>query len=162
MRRIRFLPAILLVLMMTATSGCTVPQNMEPYTAEFPYDPQQYMLFLNKEVQGITNHLMTCIMAVSKSASEEYSAEHALTNIQNCLAMVWEAQEAVKAMRPPTAYTKTKDTILEAIQEIETHCLVCTEELQEEPLDSKRLLELAEMLQGDLISLTSSVHAYWK
>ena len=160
MKIIKFLLTVLLSLTLMIACGCTASQNTESYTAEFPYDPQQYMLFLNKEVQGITNHLTTCIMAVTKSVNGDYPPEQALTNIHDCLTLLWEAQEAVKSMRPPTAYTNTRDSLLEAIQDTETNCLACAEKLQEENPDA--LLELAELLQGNFVSLTSSVNAYWK
>lgn len=162
MKKTKFFLAMFFLLLLTVTSGCTASQNTESYTAEFPYDPQQYMLFLNKEVQGVTNHLTTCIMAISKSADGDYPPKQALTNIQNCLALVWETQEAVNSMRPPATYADTRNAILETIQDTETNCLACLKELQEDNPDVDRLQELAGLLQGDFIALTSSVNAYWK
>ena len=162
MKKMYFIPAMFLTLTLMIAGGCTRSRSVEPYTAEFPYDPQQYMLFLNKEVQGITNNLTTCVMAVTKLANGDYPKDQTLMNIQNCLALLRETQEMVKSMRPPAIYTDTRNTFLSAIQNTEINCLACAEELQEENTDKAKLLELRERLQGNLMTLTSSVNAYWK
>lgn len=151
----------LFMILMLVLSGCTAPQNNGHYSAEFSYDPLQYMLFLKKEIQGIENQLNAVMSHAVLVARGDYSANQAATSAKNSLALIKEARGSVDMMRPPAKYVETRETALDIIISIEKNMEDYIKELEKPNLDGDRLLDIKNSLHGNSISLASLATAYW-
>ena len=153
-----FLLIWILILTLTA---CTAPGNNGHYTAEFPYDPLQYMTFLKKEIQGIENQLTAAMSHAVMVSRGEYPAEEAASNAKNSLDMIKTSRACVDVMRPPGEYIDTRERSLEVIYRIEDAFADFIAELEKPELDKDRLIEIKNSFHGHSISLASLVNAYW-
>jgi hypothetical protein len=153
------LTLLVFILILTACTACTAPQNDNHYSAEFPYEPLQYMTFLKKEIQSIENQLNS---AMSLAVMGDYTADQAADTAKNSLSIIESAKDSIKVMRPPTEYADTRVYALDTIAQIENDMDKFIEELENPDKSSERLIEIKNKLQGDSVSLASLVNAYWE
>jgi len=143
-------------------AGCTLPKTDGHYSAEFSYDPQQYMIFLAKEIQGVENQINSAMSLTVMVIRDEYPADRATTGVRESLSVVSAARSGVDVMRPPVEYTDTRERVLEILDAIEREFSDLIVELKSQPLDRDRLTELKNLLHGDSVLLAAVVNAYWK
>ena len=152
---------LLTLILMFMLAGCTVPQSNGHYTAEFPYEPLQYMVFLKKEIQGIENQVTTAMSHAVLVERGDYSAEQAAASAENSLLNIKAARMSIDVMRPPVKYIDTRAFALDIISTIEKDMDEFITELTKANPSGERMLEIKKSLHGNSISLAGLVNAYW-
>jgi len=157
MKQLSFLFIICLFLL----AGCTVPQDDGHYTAEFPYDPLQYMTFLNKEINVVQNQLNSSVSLTVMVTRGEYPAGQAAESIQESLDVIKAVYTAVDVMRPPVKYVDTRERLLRLLRSVEDDCDRLIQELQKPAPDNRRLIEIKNLLLGHSTAISSLANIYW-
>ena len=152
MKKILLILLILLALLIVLTS-CTALQCGR-YTAEFSYDPHQYMLFIRKQIQGVQNQINTAMSHAVLVDRGDFSANQAAISARNSLEMIRESRGSINVKRPPAKYAATRENVLFTIISIEGSMEDFIKELEVPALDSGRLIEIRNTLHGQSIALT--------
>jgi len=156
---ISFIIAALLVA--AALAGCTPPKSGGQYTAEFPYDPLQYTLFLKKEISAVANQLTTCAELAVKVSNGQYPAGRAARTANDGLTVIRQCHESVRVMCPPAEYIDTRESVLMQMTVIESDISDLITELEQSGPDKERLIEIKNILLGDCAALTAFADTYW-
>lgn len=154
---------ILTILFILALCGCTAPQNADGrYSAEFAYDPQQYMLFVNKELQAPINQMSDILSAMGKYEKGEVSqgglhklARSSYTTLTDCI-------RTIDFMRPPEAYTADAQRLVERLNELKLLYAELIEFSANEDTSTDEIAALAERIHESYLLITSEANTYWK
>lgn len=147
----------------TAACSCTAPQNSNGrYSAEFAYDPQQYMLFINKELQTPLNQMSNILAAIGKFEKGELSRDTLCTLARRGQETVDACRQAIFAMHPPERYTENAEQIAGYLEDIEEHYIELMDLLEEETADTEAILSISDRLHEEYLLLTSEANTYWK
>lgn len=151
---------LLIILVLTgAACGCTAQQNADGrYSAEFAYDPQQYMLFINKELQAPVNQMSSVLAALKKETSTE-TLEQLLCSAETTVS---ESLQSIRVMRPPAQYTETSERITGYLEEVKGLYGRLLDALETGSFSDEDTLVAAEQLQECYFLLTSEANTYWK
>ena len=106
MKRTLILMASLIIIF----TGCT-PHQIGNYTAEFSYDPLQYMTFLKKEIQSVENQINTAMSHTVMVGRGDLSAKEAGDAAQSSLSIIKASCSSIDVMRPPDTYVDTRESI---------------------------------------------------
>ena len=149
------------VLIAVILAGCTPVKSGEQYSAEFPYDPLQYMLFIKKEVSAVANRLSTCAGLAVNVANDHYPADRAAKTTSDGLAVIKQCHESVQIMRPPAEYIEVRESVLMLLTTIESDMSDLIAALEEPSPDKETLTALKNILLGDYASITAAAGTYW-
>jgi len=152
---------LLLLILALMLAGCTAPQSNGHYSAEFPYDPLQYMTFLKKEIQGIENQLNAAMSHAVLVSRGDIPADQASASAKNSLSIIKAARTSIDVMRPPAKYVDTRAFALDIIISTEKDMEEFIKELEKPEPSGEQLLEFKNKFHGKSISLASLVNAYW-
>jgi hypothetical protein len=152
---------ILAIGLMILLAGCTAPQGDGHYSAEFPYDPLQYMTFLKKEIQATENQLNAAMSLTVTVIRGEYPADKAAATLKGSKDIVQAVRASVDVMRPSAEYIDTRARMLRLLRSVESEFDDLIAELEKPTPDFERLAEIKNLLHGDSLAISSLVNAYW-
>lgn len=161
MRYVKLVSGLLFLIILLC--GCTPSQNTDGrYSAEFPYDAQQYMMFLNKEIQAPVNHLSAAISALTKYKTGEFTDDGLLELLNSGHTIVSEASQAIYAMRPAKEYADTAKEILDVLETVKYLYSECIREMKKEEPDTGVLEDIKNRMYESYLRLTAEGNTYWR
>ena len=156
---------LILIMLFSVISvcGCTPPQNTDGrYSAEFAYDPQQYTMFVNKELQAPINQMSDILTAIGKFEKGNISKDALYMLAQSGYETVSECIQAIIAMRPPELYTENTVRVTEYLEDMKIRYADLMELLEEEQVDTETIRSLSDRIHEGYLLITSETNAYWK
>lgn len=154
---------ILTLLFILTLCGCTAPQNADGrYSAEFAYDPQQYMLFVNKELQAPINQMSDILSAMGKYEKGEVSQDGLHKLARSSYTMLTDCIRAIDFMRPPEEYAADAQRLVERLNELKSLYAELIELSANEDPSTDETTALAERIHESYLLITSEANTYWK
>ena len=154
---------LLSLLVLIGLCGCTPQRNSDgQYSAEFSYDPQQYMMFVSKQIQAPVNHLSDMMGAIGKYEQGEVSAQGLYYLARSGYETVSESARAIRYMRPPEAYKETAERLTVYLSAVQEQYASLIELLAEEEPDADAIGTIADQLHESYLLITAEANAYWK
>ena len=146
--------------------GCTnygsQPNGTTVYTAQFPYSAQEYMSFLNKEIEPVTNQLTTHMLLAQNVADGTYPASEALASAQDSLRIIQESRDNVDTMQPAYEYDEERISVLRVLDNAEATMTSYIEELQKDQPNANQLRAYSDIMRSDYLTLTGLFNVYWE
>lgn len=160
----RKLFVLLIAVIFTFTlCGCTSNQNPDGrYNAEFAYDPQQYMLFVNKELQAPLNQMSDILSALGKFKNGEVSEDGLHKLIRSAHSTITDCSQSIYLMRPPHYYQEEAERIIGYLDDIRGIYAELLELLSNENPNAEAMSAMSDKLHEGYLLVTSEANAYWK
>ena len=154
---------ILTILFLLTLCGCTASQNADgKYSAEFPYDPQQYMLFVNKELQAPINQMSDVLSAISKFEKGEVSQDGLHKLVRSTYATLTDSIRTIEFMRPPETYTADAQRVVERLNDLKALYAELIELSSAGNMAAEDASAMAERIHESYLLTTSEANTYWK
>lgn len=158
----RFVTAFIIVCSFTLVLLCGCVQhpwqkNADDtiYSAQFPYSDVEYTMYVNRELDPVTNVLSANLMLARNVADDEYPQEDALMSATSALKTVQESKENINVMQPATGYEDYRLDVLQALVNAENTLETYIKILAESSPDRESLLAIAEVMESDFIAITA-------
>ena len=159
----KLLIALILVVFVFSLCGCTPEQNADGrYSAEFAYDPQQYMLFVNKELQAPINHISDILSALGKYKMGEVSEDGLRKLVRSAHSTVSDCSQAIYLMRPPEHYKEEAERLIGYLDDLKSIYARLIELLDAESPDKDTIAAMSDSLHESYLLVTSEAKTYWK
>lgn len=156
---------IICLAMLLSLSACTNGDSSgeeNTYNIQYPYSAQGYTSFLNKEIEPVTNEIVTQMMIAKSIVEGEYSASDAILSAKSSLKIVQDSFSAVDEMTPAVGYEQNRIAVLTALQETESVLNSYVGELQKEQINQGAIQSLSAKMKAQYTVLTSQFNICWK
>lgn len=117
---------------------------------------------LNKEIEPVTNELVTQMMIAKSIVEGEYPASDAILSAKSSLEIVHESFSSVDVMTPAVGYEQNRIAVLTALKETESILNSYVGELQKEQINHDAIQSLAGKMKAQYTVLTSQFNVCWK
>lgn len=152
--------AALLLPALACTPVAEKEQDNMYYASDIAANPQQYTMFVNKEIEPVTNHLVTQMGLADKVAAGEYPAADALTSVQNAIKAIAASIDQVDKALPPANYADLRTNVLQAMVNAKDTLEAFEGELLQPTLSKENIERLRNVMEGDFIVLTGLFNVY--
>lgn len=147
-------------------TGCSsygsIQEDETRYSAQFAYSANDYQMYINREIEPITNILSSNMLLARNVVNGEYPVEDALNSAKEGLRVIQECKSAIDVMQPPDVYSENRLEVLRTVGNAEKTMEAYIAELEKSELDSNRILALADVMKSDFIALTGQFQVIWK
>lgn len=154
--------ALISTILLSSCGNSGSSDNKVTYSAQLPYSAQEYSLYLNKEIEPITNQLVTQMMMARNVADGECNAEDAIASAKASLATVEECYASVDVMQPAKDYTELRLNALQTIDRVSATLKTYIAEMEKETPDMEAIRSLAKNMQTEYADLTALFNSNWK
>jgi len=129
---------------------------------QYALDSHQYCLFMNKQINPITNQLSTNMIIADSYIDGSADVEICVADAKQSLSIIKSCREEIEIMTPPTQYEDSYERTIAAIKETETVFEEYIEELEKEKTNISKIEECIDRMQVHFVSLTSEFNAYYE
>ena len=154
--------ALISTILLSSCGNSGSSDNKATYSAQLPYSAQEYSLYLNKEIEPITNQLVTQMMMARNVADGECNTEDAIASAKASLATVEECYASVDVMQPAKDYTELRLNALQTIDRVSATLKTYIAEMEKETPDMEAIRSLAKNMQTEYADLTALFNSNWK
>lgn len=156
------------IFLLSALAACDTNQqsnvnNKTQYSTDVAYSASQYTMFLNKQITTVTNQLTTQMaLADGVAHDSSYPIEDALSSVNSSIKILDETIDNVDTMFPPADYYEDRVNLLECMKNVKSTFETYRDELKKTPIDTKKIEELIDIMEGDYMAITAISNIYWE
>lgn len=146
--------ATLVITMAAALSGCnqvgSTVSTDDGYYAEERMSETEYQVFISKKTSTILDKLAAHAATATNISNGEYSAESECDNVAVTIGTIEEAYEDISKMGPAIDYEKSRENLLNQLDEAKTHLEEYKEFLESgEKITSEAMSDFAAKFKND-------------
>lgn len=151
------------VFMILSVTACKLPEKDESsvtYDTDVAYSPQMYTSYINKQIEPVTNALVSQMGLADKVCDSEYPVQDAITSAKTARETIETSIKGVDNVFPPAKYTSLREDVLQALVNAKDTIDTYISELEQPYVNSAKIKSCRDLMEGDFITLTSLFNVY--
>lgn len=159
----KYILILLSAMMLISIAACKLPEKDDPsivYDTDTAYSPQMYTSYINKQIEPVTNVLVSQMGLADKVCDSEYPVQDAITSAKTAIETIETSIKGVDNMFPPVKYTSLRDDVLQALVNAKDTVETYLNELEQPYVNSAKIKSCRDLMEGDFITLTGLFNVY--
>lgn len=154
---------IVSALLIVTAVACELPKKDDPsvtYDTDVAYSPQMYTSYINKQIEPVTNALVSQMGLADKVCEYEYPVEDAIKSGKSAIELIDKSIKGVDNVLPPAQYMSLREDTLQALVNAKDTIETYVKELEQPNVNSARIKSCRDLMEGDFITLTGLFNVY--